>query len=130
MCHYGDMMAEGAAGSCYLGDAQLAGGQLSLCLSHLLGALSLGALQLFAALHHCLHLRLHFTDVESSYGELFIDVTTALLLLRRQKHSYFPVLEWIRSCYDCQTSVTKTLTFFKFLFLFHVSHAEHVTCEM
>lgn len=57
ICHYGDSMAEVAVrhGS-YLGDAELAGSQLRLHLLHLLGALSLGALQLFAALHHRLHL--------------------------------------------------------------------------
>ncbi len=42
--------------SCYLGDAELAGSQLRLHLLHLLGAFCSGALQLFAALHHRLHL--------------------------------------------------------------------------
>lgn len=51
------MTAEAAVvSSSYLGDAELAGSQLHLHLLHLLGALGLGALQLFAALHHRLHL--------------------------------------------------------------------------
>lgn len=51
------MMAEAAVmSSSYLGDAELAGSQLHLHLVHLLGAPGLGALQLFAALHHHLHL--------------------------------------------------------------------------
>lgn len=50
-------MAEAAVSyGSYLGDAELAGSQLRLHLVHLLGALSPGALQLFAALHHRLHL--------------------------------------------------------------------------
>lgn len=48
--------ADAAVGSSYLGDTELAGSQLPLRVFHLLGALRLGALQLFAALHHRLHL--------------------------------------------------------------------------
>lgn len=85
--HYGDSMAEAAVSyGSYLGDAELAGSQLRLHLVHLLGALSPGALQLFAALHHRLHLWLHLADVETGDGELFINETAALLLLRGQKN--------------------------------------------
>lgn len=65
----------------YLGDAQLAGGQLLLVLVHLLVALGLGALQLLAALHHALHLGLHLADVEARHGELLVDQPAALVLL-------------------------------------------------
>lgn len=68
-------------GSGYLGDAQLASSQLPLGLVQLLAALCLSALQLFAALHHGLHLRLHLTDVETGHGELLVNHTAALLLL-------------------------------------------------
>lgn len=81
------MMTEAVgASSSYLGDAELAGSQLHLRLLQLLGSLCLGALQLFAALDHRLHLWLHLTDVETGHSELFINETTALLLLRRQKN--------------------------------------------
>ena len=62
-------------------DAQLAGGQLQLVLVHLLVALRLGALQLLAALHHGLHLRLHLADVEAGHRELLVDHAAALVLL-------------------------------------------------
>lgn len=79
------VMADAAVGSSYLGDTELAGSQLPLHLLHLLEALRLGALQLFAALHHRLHLGLHLTDVETGHSEFFINETTALLLLTDQK---------------------------------------------
>lgn len=65
----------------YLGDAELAGIQMALHLVQLLAALRLTALQLFAALHHGLHLRLHLTDVEPGHSELLVNETAALLLL-------------------------------------------------
>lgn len=81
-------MAEAAGSGSYLGDAELAGGQLTLCLVHLLAALGLGALQLFQPLHHRLHIRLHLADVETRHGELFVEETTAVLLLRgSEEHS-------------------------------------------
>lgn len=72
----------------YLGDAELAGGQLLLVLVHLLVALRLGALQLFAAFHHGLHFRLHLADVQTGHCELLVDHAAAALVLlqsRRRK---------------------------------------------
>lgn len=69
------------AGGGYLGDSELEGNQLHLCRLNLLGALGPGALQLFAVLHHRLHLRLHLADVETSHGELLVDEAAALVLL-------------------------------------------------
>lgn len=84
ICHYGDSAGDARCSS-YLGDTELAGGQLPLRLLHLLGAHQLGALQLFTALHHRLHLGLHLTDVETGHCEFFINEATALLLLIDQK---------------------------------------------
>lgn len=70
-----------AARSSYLGDAELAGCQLCLHLSHLLAAVAHSALQLLAAFDHCLHLWLHLADVKTSHRELFINQAAALLLL-------------------------------------------------
>lgn len=72
-------------GESHLGGSELTGGQLLLHLLHLLAAFSLAALQLLAALHHGFHLRLHFADVETGDGELFIDDAATLLLLRFDK---------------------------------------------
>lgn len=66
----------------HLGGSELTGGQVLLHLLHLLAAFSLAALQLLATLHHGFHLRLHFADVETGSGELFIDDAATLLLLR------------------------------------------------
>lgn len=78
-------MADAAVGNSYLGDTELAGSQLPLRRLHLLDALTLAALQLFAALHHRLHLRLHLANVESGHSEFFIYEARALLLLMDQK---------------------------------------------
>jgi len=75
------MGEEEGGGGAHLGDAQLAGSQLLLVLVHLLVALRLGALQLLAALHHGLHLRLHLADVEARHRELLVDHAAALVLL-------------------------------------------------
>ena len=65
----------------YLGDAKLAGSKLLLILVHLLVALCLGALQLFAAFGHGLHFRLHLADVQTSHCELLVDHAAAALML-------------------------------------------------
>ena len=57
----------------HLRDEELAGGELPPCLLHLAVALQLHDLQLPAALHHALHLRLDLADVEASHGELLLD---------------------------------------------------------
>lgn len=68
----------------YLGDAQLAGGQLLLVLVHLVVALRLCALQLLAALRHGLHFALHLADVETSHCELLVYQAAAALVLLEQ----------------------------------------------
>lgn len=87
-CHHGDSVHDGRGCSKYLGDTELAGSQLPLHLLHLLVALRLSALQLFAALHHRPHLRLHLTDVETGHSELLINQTAALLLLMDQENTH------------------------------------------
>lgn len=57
----------------HLGNAELAGGHLPVRLLHLAVALRLKVLQVAAALHHGLHLRLYLADVEASHGELLLD---------------------------------------------------------
>lgn len=66
----------------HLRDEELAGGELPPGLLHLAVALQLHVLQLAAALHHALHLRLDLADVESSHRELLLDRTTNLHWLR------------------------------------------------
>lgn len=70
----------------YLGDAELAGGQLLLVLVHLLVALCLGALQLFAAFRHGFHFRLHLADVQAGHCKLLVNhAAAALVLLQTQE---------------------------------------------
>lgn len=62
----------------HLRDEQLAGGELPTRLLHLTVALQLHVLQLAAALHHALHLRLDLADVETSHSELLLNRPTDL----------------------------------------------------
>lgn len=71
----------------YLRDTELTGCELFFVLIHFLVALGLSALQLFAALHQSLHLRLHLTDVQTSHCELFINETSTLMLHRQRKRN-------------------------------------------
>lgn len=57
----------------HLGDEELAGRELPLAGVHLPVGVHLGALQLLAAVHQRLHLRLHLADVEPGHGELLLD---------------------------------------------------------
>lgn len=70
----------------HLWDEQLAGGQLSAGFLHLAMALQLHVLQLPAALHHRLHLRLDLTDVQPRHGELLLDRTADLHRLHTHRH--------------------------------------------
>ena len=56
----------------YLRDEQLTGRQLLLIGLDLAVGVGLSALQLFAAVHQRLHLRLHLTDVETGQSELLL----------------------------------------------------------
>lgn len=57
----------------HLGYEQLAGRQLPLAGVHLPVGVHLGALELFAAVHQGLDLRLHLADVQAGHGELLLN---------------------------------------------------------
>lgn len=57
----------------YLRDKQLASCQLPLAGIHLPVGVRLGALQLLAAVHERLDLRLHLANVQAGHGELLFD---------------------------------------------------------
>lgn len=71
-------------GRCYLGDQQLAATELLPCGLHPAHVLRQVDLQLPAAVHQGLDLRLHLANVEPSSGELILHSPTALRHLRTQ----------------------------------------------
>lgn len=68
-----------------LGDEELAGRQLAAGLLHFTVTLQLHVLELTAALHHGLHLRLDLTDVETCHSELLLDGATDLHRLHEKQ---------------------------------------------
>ena len=59
-------------GAGYLGDEHLAGGQLLVVGLRLAAGVWQAALQLLAALHQGLDLRLHLADIQAGHGELLL----------------------------------------------------------